>query len=92
MRDLTGILKNIPGTLADLGETLGRNSINMEGICGIPLKDEAITLILVEDETKTRDILEQADFQVSAVREVLVLAEKQGTQILDLPGTGGKIA
>ena len=40
MKDLTVILKNVPGKLADLGVTLGRNSINMEGICGFPLKDE----------------------------------------------------
>lgn len=92
MRDLTVILKNAPGKLADLGEILGRNSINMEGICGLPLKDEAIIHILVEDETKTRSILEQAGFQVSAVREVLVLTGQPGKNILTEPGTGGKIA
>ena len=92
MKDLTVILKNIPGKLADLGEILGRNGINMEGICGIPLKDEAFIHILVEDETKTRSILEQAGFQVSAVREVLVVAGQPGTNILGKPGTGGKIA
>jgi hypothetical protein len=92
MKDLTVILKNIPGTLADLGETLGRNGINMEGICGFPLKDEAFIHILVEDETKTRSILEQAGFQVSAVREVLVLAGQPGKNVLVEPGTGGRIA
>ena len=92
MKDLTVILKNIPGKLADLGEILGRNGINMEGICGIPLKNEAFIHILVEDETKTRSILEQAGFQVSAVREVLVVAGQPGTNILGKPGTGGEIA
>jgi hypothetical protein len=28
MKDITVILKNIPGTFADLGETLGKNGIN----------------------------------------------------------------
>lgn len=92
MRDLTVVLENVPGKLADLGETLGRNGINMEGICGFPLKDEAFIHILIEDETKTRSILEQAGFKVSAVREVLVLAGKPGTDILGKPGTGGDIA
>jgi hypothetical protein len=92
MRDLTVILKNVPGTLADLGETLGKNDINIEGICGFPLKDEAFIHILVEDETKTRNILEQAGFKVSAEREVLVLAGQPGTHILGKPGTGGVIA
>ncbi|MHA1932548.1 MAG: ACT domain-containing protein [Promethearchaeota archaeon] len=85
-------MKNVPGKLADLGEVLGKNGVNMEGIVGIPLKDEAFIHILVEDETKTRSILEQAGFQVSAVREVLVVTGQPGINILDVPGTGGKIA
>ncbi|MHA2181974.1 MAG: ACT domain-containing protein, partial [Promethearchaeota archaeon] len=48
MKDLTVILKNVPGALADLGEILGKNGVNMEGIVGIPLKDEAFIHILVE--------------------------------------------
>ena len=92
MRDLTVILKHVPGELADLGETLGRNDINMEGICGFPLKDEGFIHILVEDGPKTRDILEQAGFKVSDVREVLVLTGHPGTNILGKPGTGGEIA
>ena len=92
MKDLTVILKNIPGTFADLGETLGKNGINMEGVSGFHLKDEAFIHILVEDETKTRSVLEQAGFQVSAEREVLVLAGQAGQNILVESGTGGKIA
>ncbi len=92
MRDITIILENVPGKLADLGETLGRNGINMEGICGFPLKDEAFIHILVEDGPKSRDILEQAGYQVSAVREVLILTGQPGTNSLGQPGTGGEIA
>jgi len=92
MKDLTVILKNVPGSFADLGEILGKNDINMEGVCGIPLKDEAIIHILVEDATKARSILEQAGYQVTAEREVLVLTGKPGRNILDQPGTGGRIA
>ncbi|MHA2007653.1 MAG: amino acid-binding ACT domain-containing protein [Promethearchaeota archaeon] len=89
MRDLTVIIKNRPGMLADMGETLGKNGINMEGICGFPLKDEAVIHILVEDETTTRYILEQAGFQVNAVREVLVI---DIGNIVGKPGTGGNLA
>ncbi|MHA2006427.1 MAG: ACT domain-containing protein [Promethearchaeota archaeon] len=92
MRDLTVILEDVPGKLAELGEILGRNGINMEGICGFPLKDEGFMHILVEDEAKTRPILEQAGFQVSAAREVLVLTGQPGKNVLVEPGTGGKIA
>ena len=92
MKDLTVVLKNVPGKLADLGEILGKNGINMEGICGFPIKDEGFIHILVEDETKTRSVLEQAGFQVSAEREVLVLTGQPGTNALIEPGIGGLIA
>ena len=35
MQDLTVRLENKPGTLAQLGETLGSAGINIEGGCGI---------------------------------------------------------
>ena len=89
MRDLTVILKNQPGMLADMGEVLGKNGINMEGICGFPLKEEGIIHILVEDETTTKWVLENEGFEVRAVREVLVL---DIGNIAGKPGTGGKMA
>ena len=89
MKDLTVILKNKPGALADMGETLGKNGINMEGLCGFPLKNEGIIHLLVEDETTTRWVLEDAGFDVRAVREVLVL---DIGNIAGKPGTGGKMA
>ncbi len=89
MRDLTVILKNQPGTLADMGEVLGKNGINMEGLCGFPLKEEAIIHILVEDETTTKWVLENEGFEVRAVREVLVL---DIGNIAGKPGAGGKMA
>jgi hypothetical protein len=89
MRDLTVILKNKPGVLADMGETLGKMGINMEGLCGFPLKEEAIIHILVEDETTARWALEDSGFEVRAVREVLVL---DIGNIAGKPGTGGKLA
>jgi len=89
LKDLTVVLKNKPGVLADMGEILGKNNINMEGICGFPLKDEAIIHILVEDETTTKWILEAAGFEVRAVREVLVI---DVGNIAGKPGSGGKIA
>ena len=89
MKDLTVILKNKPGALADMGETLGKNGINMEGLCGFPLKNEGVIHLLVEDETTTRWVLEDAGFDVRAVREVLVL---DIGNIAGKPGTGGKMA
>ncbi|MFX1378536.1 MAG: amino acid-binding protein [Promethearchaeota archaeon] len=89
MRDLTVILKNEPGMLANMGEALGKMGINMEGLCGFPLKNEAVVHILVEDEETTRWALEDAGFEVRAVREVIVM---DIGHIVGKPGTGGKMA
>jgi hypothetical protein len=89
MKDITVILENRPGALADMGETLGRSGINMEGICGFPLKNEGIIHILVEDDTTARWALENAGFEVRAVREVLVL---NIGNIAGEPGSGCKMA
>jgi hypothetical protein len=89
MKDIAVILENRPGALADMGEILGKNGINMEGLCGIPLNDEGLIHILVEDETVARYVLESAGFKVSAVREVLVL---DIGHIAGKPGSGGKMA
>jgi hypothetical protein len=89
LRDLTVILKNKPGTLADMGEALGKMGINMEGLCGFPSNNEGIIHILVEDETTACWALEEAGFEVRAIREVLVM---DIGQIVGKPGTGGKMA
>jgi len=89
LKDLTVIVKHKPGSLADMGEILGKNNINIEGLCGFPQKDEGIIHILVEDETTTRWILEDAGFEVRAVRDVIVL---DIGNIAGKPGTGGRMA
>ena len=89
MKDIAVILENRPGALAEMGEILGKNGINMEGLCGIPLNDEAVIHILVEDETVARYVLESAGFKVSAVREVLIM---DIGHIAGKPGSGGKMA
>ena len=35
-KDLTIILEDRPGTLADLGEATGKADINIDRMCGIP--------------------------------------------------------
>ncbi len=89
MKDLTVILKNQPGALADMGEALGKTGINMEGLCAFPKKDEGVVHILVEDETTSKWALEDAGFEVRAIREVLVI---DIGNIVGKPGTGGKMA
>ncbi|HVP22263.1 MAG TPA: hypothetical protein VMS73_10430 [Anaerolineaceae bacterium] len=85
-KDLTIILKDHPGILAMVGETLGKAGVNIEGICGMAFEDKAIVHILVQDIVKTRQILEANQIPVSGGLEVLVL------KVDDQPSTLRKVA
>jgi len=89
MKDIAVVLENVPGSLANLGETLGNTGINIEGMCGVPLKDESLVHVLVKDETTARWALEDAGFEIRGVREVLVI---DISDIAGKAGGGGKLA
>ncbi len=83
--DLTVILEDRPGTLADMGEALGKAGINIEGLCGFPSEGKGVIHILVEDGPNARRALEEAGLQVRSERQVLILDVK------DRPGEFGSI-
>jgi len=85
-RDLTVILEDRPGTLAAMGEALGRGGINIEGLCGFPSEGKGVLHILVEDAAAARQALEGVGIEVRGDRQVLVL------QIEDRPGTLGELS
>ena len=85
-KDLAVELADRPGTLAALGETLGKAGVNIEGICGIPAGGKAIVHILVEDAAAARRALQQAGLPVAGEQEVLVLS------LQDRPGSLGAVA
>ena len=84
-KDLTVILKDRPGTLADMGEALGKAGINIEGLCGFPCEGKGVIHILVEDAAAARRALEEIDLEVRGERQVLVL------EIEDRPGAFGEV-
>lgn len=83
--DLTVVLENRPGTLAELGEVLGKAGINIEGLCGFPVAGEGVIHVLVEDGAKATQALEDAGMKVEGSRDVLVL------EVEDKPGIFGDI-
>jgi len=83
--DLTVILEDRPGTLADMGEALGKAGINIEGLCGFPSEGKGVIHILVEDGPTARRALEEAGLQVHSERQVLIL------DVEDRPGEFGSI-
>jgi hypothetical protein len=83
--DLTLVLENRPGTLADLGEALGRAGINLGGICGVPGEAGGLVHLLVDDAAAARKAIEAAGMTVRGERPVLV------TNVQDRPGELGRI-
>jgi hypothetical protein len=88
-KDLTVIIEDRPGTLADLGEATGKAGVNIDGMCGFPSEGKGVIHILVEDAEAARRGLEEAGLDVKEERDVVIL--RQGVDIVDKPGQTGEI-
>jgi hypothetical protein len=87
VRDLAIRLENRPGALAEMGETLGKAGVSVEGGGGFVIDGKGIAHFLFEDGGAARKALEANGITVLADREVLVQRLNQ-----DQPGQLGKIA
>lgn len=87
MKDLTLALDNRPGSLANMGDALGRAGVSVEGGGAWVVNGTGVAHFLVEDGEKARIALEAAGIRVVAVQEVLVQRLNQ-----DEPGQLGKIS
>ena len=72
MKDITVILRDSPGTLADLCEILAAEGINIEGISVVTYKGECPIHILVEDSEAAVSTLEAHWMEVIDERDVLI--------------------
>jgi len=86
LKDLTILLEDRPGTIADVGEALGKAGVNIEGLCGFPCEGKGIGHILVEDASAARRALEEIGIGVRRERQVLVL------EIEDRPAALGEVS
>jgi hypothetical protein len=86
VKDIAVLLEDEPGTLAKLGEALGKAEINIEGVAGMTVVGRGVIHLLVEDSQKTRRALEANDIDVEGEREVLLI------DVQDRPGVLGNIA
>jgi hypothetical protein len=86
MYDLTLTLTDRPGSLATMGETLGRAGISVEGGGMWVVDGRGIAHFLVADGEAARAALTAAGITVNAVREVIVQKLEQG-----VPGQLGKL-
>jgi hypothetical protein len=84
--DLTVILEDRPGALAEAGEALGQAGINIIGMCGFTIEGKGAIHLLVEDAIEARRVLEMAGISVTAERDVLLVEAE------DRPGLLGEVA
>ncbi len=87
MKDLTIVLDNRPGALAEMGTALGRAGVSIEGGGSWVVNGQGVAHFLFADGTAARSALETAGIRVVAEREVLVQRLKQAE-----PGQLGKIS
>lgn len=84
MKDLEIILKNTPGQLALLGETLGKTKISLEGGGVFQNGQTCIAHFLVEEAERAKEQLEKVGIPVSKINDVLIQKLRQ-----DVPGQLG---
>lgn len=86
MYDLSIKLENRLGTLADMGEVLGKARISVEGGGVFVEKGEGIAHFLFEDGAAATKALKDANIEVVTYTKVLVQKLRQ-----DVPGQLGKL-
>jgi hypothetical protein len=77
MRDLSVVLENRPGALAEMGEVLGRAGVSIEGGGVFVVDGAGVGHFLFADGDAAREALERAGIRVLAVREVVILRLRQ---------------
>jgi hypothetical protein len=87
MKDLTIVLENRPGALAEMGEALGRAGASVEGGGVFMCNGVGVAHFLFADAAAARQALEAAKICVAAESEVVVQRLNQVE-----PGQLGKIA
>ncbi len=77
MKDLEIVLKNNVGSLALLGETLGKNNISLEGGGVFQNGEFSIAHFLVDQPEKAKVVLEEVGIVVLKINEVIIQKLRQ---------------
>ena len=86
MKDLTVIMEDRPGKLADLGEATGRAGVNIDGLRAMVGDGKGLIHILVQDEERAKTALAEAGIDVADEQEAVIV------DLHDKPGAMGEIA
>lgn len=84
--DFTIVVPQTKGSLANLAEELGREKINIEGLCGVEQNGTSMVHLLTTDKAATTLAITKVGYKV--VRETEVIVER----VENHPGALGKVA
>jgi hypothetical protein len=84
--DFTIAVPNSKGSLATLAEELGREKVNIEGVCAVEHNGDVIFHLLTTDKPATSRVVAKVGYKV--VRETEVIVER----IENHPGMLGQVA
>lgn len=84
MKDIEILLENKIGTLALLGETLGKHKISLEGGGVFDNGDFSVAHFLVEEAERAKKELEKVGIKVVKINDVIIQKLRQ-----DIPGQLG---
>ena len=87
--DLTLLVEDRPGALADVGEALGKAGINIEGLCGTGGDGRGVIHICVQDGAAARTALEGAGVTVHEENDAIM---GEPFKDADEPGAMGRMA
>jgi hypothetical protein len=85
MKNLTIVLENRPGALAEVCEAMGHAGVNLEGICCFASQGIALLYAAVEDAAAAREAAERMRLKISEEREVAC------PSIEDSPGGAARV-
>jgi hypothetical protein len=83
--DFTIVIPHSKGSLAKLAEELGREKINIEGLCAVEQNGSAVVHLLTTDKTAATGAIAKVGYKVTRETEVIV------ERIEDRPGMLGKV-
>jgi hypothetical protein len=83
--DFTIVVPHSKGSLANLAEEMGRENINIEGLCAVEQNGSVIFHLLSTDKTATTRAIAKVGYKVTKETEVIV------ERLEDRPGMLGKV-
>jgi hypothetical protein len=83
--DFTIVAPHTKGSLANLAEEMGREKINIEGLCAVEHNEGVIFHLLTTDKVATTRAITKVGYKVTRETEVIV------ERVEDRPGMLGKV-